>query len=44
VAVAAAQLWDPLAQKEPEGWMRHPQSGRRRPGGNAALEYIDQDD
>jgi hypothetical protein len=25
---------------EPQGWHRHPISGRRRPEGNAELEYI----
>lgn len=25
---------------EPQGWYRHPASGRRRPDGDAELEYI----
>lgn len=25
---------------EPEGWFRHVQSGRRRPGGDASKEYV----
>lgn len=25
---------------EPHGWMRHPSSGRRRPNGDPALEYV----
>jgi hypothetical protein len=25
---------------EPEGWHRHPTTGRRRPNGDASLEYI----
>jgi hypothetical protein len=25
---------------EPEGWHRHPRSGRRRPDGDAAREYV----
>lgn len=27
-------------QAEPEGWHRHPDSGRRRPDGDKKLEYI----
>lgn len=30
--------WD--GQDEPEGWYRHLQSGRRRPDGTAASEFI----
>jgi len=40
VAVAAAQAWDIALQPEPDGWMRHPISGRRRPGGDATQEYV----
>ena len=25
---------------EPTGWMRHPTTGRRRPGGDPAAEYV----
>ena len=32
------EAWDGTA--EPEGWHRHPESGRRRPGGDAELEFI----
>jgi hypothetical protein len=32
--------WNPDEQKEPEGWMRNPPTGRRRPNGNASQEYI----
>lgn len=34
----AALGWD--GEGEPEGWYRHPETGRRRPGGDAAQEYI----
>jgi hypothetical protein len=34
----AAIGWD--GQGEPEGWYRHVQSGRRRPGGDAAKEFV----
>lgn len=37
-AIAALEAWDGTG--EPEGWMRHPPSGRRRPRGNPAAEYI----
>lgn len=25
---------------EPQGWFRHPVSGRRRPNGDASKEYV----
>lgn len=34
----AALGWD--GQGEPDGWYRHPQSGRRRPDGDPAREYV----
>lgn len=37
-ALAVAQVWD--GTDEPPGWCRHPQSGRRRPDGTAASEYV----
>ena len=37
-ALAAARAWD--GHEEPSGWLRHPKSGRRRPGGDPAREYI----
>lgn len=40
-ALDAAKSWNPLTQKEPEGWFRHTMSGRRRPGGDKAKEYVD---
>lgn len=38
-AFAALEKWDDPDQ-EPEGWMRNPQTGRRRPGGDASKEYV----
>jgi hypothetical protein len=38
LAVAAALAWD--GEGEPVGWFRHPDSGRRRPGGSAEAEYV----
>jgi hypothetical protein len=39
-----ARGWDALVgwdgTGEPEGWSRHPSSGRRRPSGDAAQEYV----
>ena len=32
---------DPPFGYEPEGWHRHPTSGRRRPNGDATREYVD---
>jgi hypothetical protein len=34
----AALGWD--GKGEPEGWYRHPQSGRRRPDGDPAKEFV----
>lgn len=39
-ALRALTKWDGREGTEPEGWHRHPRSGRRRPGGNEALEYV----
>ena len=39
-AVAALKNWDYPNQLEPKGWMRHPESGRRRPNGDVTKEYI----
>lgn len=39
-ALEALERWEPMAQKEPEGWFRHPESGRRRPNGDPAQEHI----
>ena len=37
-AVAALESWDGTG--EPDGWIREPNSGRRRPGGDASQEYV----
>ncbi len=37
-ANAALEAWD--GEGEPEGWHRHPTSGRRRPDGDTSKEYI----
>lgn len=37
-ALAALERWDPHAGGEPEGWHRHPRSGRRR---TAARDYVE---
>lgn len=37
-AKAALDAWDGTG--EPNGWHRHPDSGRRRPDGDVAREYI----
>jgi hypothetical protein len=34
----AALGWD--GHGEPEGWYRHPRSGRRRPGGDPEKEFV----
>lgn len=36
-ALAALTAWDGIG--EPQGWHRHPASGRRRPWGNQVEEY-----
>lgn len=38
LAWRAALGWD--GEGEPEGWYRHPQTGRRRPGGDPAAEVV----
>jgi hypothetical protein len=40
LAVMALMVFDPTIQSEPSGWHRHFSTGRRRPGGDAAKEYI----
>lgn len=37
-ALAAMHAWDGTG--EPANWSRHPRSGRRRPGGDPAKEYV----
>lgn len=38
-ALSALILWD--GNGDPVGWHRHPDTGRRRPDGNPAEEYIE---
>lgn len=35
-----AKTWSGDNGTEPTGWIRHPHSGRRRPDGNPAKEYL----
>lgn len=37
-AKKALDAWDGI--DEPEGWHRHPKSGRRRPDGDKSKEYV----
>ena len=37
-AVAVLAVWD--GEGEPENWMRHPSTGRYRPGGDPRKEYV----
>lgn len=39
-ALVEAELFNPLDEPEPHGWTRHPGTGRRRPGGDAAGEFV----
>ena len=39
VAVAAATAWDGTG--EPEGWHRHPRTGRRRENGDPTREVVE---
>lgn len=40
-AMIAALKWDGRhPETEPDGWIRDPYTGRRRPGGDPAREYI----
>ena len=38
-ALAEAAVWDPAQDPEPNGWDRHPSSGRYRTDGDPAREY-----
>lgn len=39
--VTAYSEWEPLKEPEPQGWVRHPPSGRRRfPDGDPATEEV----
>ena len=37
-AIQAMLQYDPLVQKEPDGWFRHPATGRRREDGDPSKE------
>lgn len=37
-ARSALEAWD--GTNEPQGWHRHPRTGRRRPDGDPAKEYV----
>lgn len=39
-AIVALIVWDPATDADPSGWVRHIPSYRRRPGGDAAKEYV----
>ena len=39
-ALHAAELWNGPDGPEPEGWHRHPRTGRRRPDGDPTREHI----
>lgn len=39
-AKVAGEAWDPAVETEPDGWFRHSATGRRRPNGDAAREYV----
>lgn len=39
-AVQAYAEWTPLTEPEPSGWYRNPPTGRRRPDGDPAKEYV----
>jgi len=36
----ALEAWNGTDETEPQGWHRHPASGRRRPDGDASKEYV----
>ena len=40
-ARAAMAAWDGAPNTEPEGWHRHPHSGRRREGGKREMEIVE---
>lgn len=39
-ALTAFHEWDPDTEPEPQGWHRHPRTGRRRVHGDPATEYV----
>lgn len=40
LALSCAYAWSATPGTEPTGWHRHPDTGRRRPGGDPAIEYV----
>jgi hypothetical protein len=40
VAIHQLATWNPQAEREPEGWVRHVPSYRRRPDGDKAREHV----
>ena len=40
-AVQALDDWNGEEGTEPQGWHRHPDTGRRRPDGDATREYVE---
>lgn len=39
--ITAYLEWEPLKEREPQGWVRHPPTGRRRfPDGDPATEEV----
>src|SRR5689334_20474932 len=42
-ALFAMQRWDPAKTPEPDGWHRHPGTGRYRIDGDKSLEYVKSD-
>lgn len=39
-AIIHATAWDGASDTEPDGWHRHPRSGRRRENGDPTTEYV----
>jgi hypothetical protein len=39
-AMEALASWDGAEGTEPQGWHRHPTTGRRRPDGDPGKEYV----
>lgn len=40
LAATHARAWDAEPGTEPAGWHRHPDTGRRRPGGDPTREHV----
>ena len=40
-ALAACLAWDPMTEKEPRGWKKHPFTGRRHDGQDPEREVVD---